>query len=151
METIWVLGDQLNRGLGPLRTADPGTARVLMVESSGKLASKPWHRQRAHLVICAMRRFAAELTTEGFEVDYRHSPSLADGLRAHQAEHAPSRVVAMEPASFDGLTLLGRLGVDVVGPTSSCATTTSSPHGWPPGARRRWRTSTDGSAPGSAT
>ncbi len=113
METIWVLGDQLNRGLGPLRSATPATANVLIVESLAKLESKPWHRQRAHLVIAAMRRFAAELVAEGFEVDYRRSPSLTAGLRAHQAELAPSRVVAMEPASFDGMALLRRLGVDV--------------------------------------
>ena len=109
-----MLGDQLNRRLGPLRLATPGTSRILMVESRAKLESKAWHRQRAHLVICAMRRFAAELVAEGFEVDYRRSPGLAAGLRAHRDEHAPSRVVAMEPASFDGLALLGRLGVDVV-------------------------------------
>jgi deoxyribodipyrimidine photolyase-related protein len=113
VETIWVLGDQLNRHLGPLRSAAPATARVLMIESRAKLTAKPWHRQRAHLVICAMRRFAAEMVAEGFEVDYRRSPSLAAGLRAHRAEYAPPRVVAMEPASFDGSALLVRLGVDV--------------------------------------
>ncbi len=113
VDTIWVFGDQLNRRLGPLRSATPATSRVLMVESRAKLASKRWHRQRAHLVVCSMRRFAAELVAEGFEVDYRSSASLAAGLAAHRAEHAPSQVVAMEPASFDGLALLGRLGVDV--------------------------------------
>jgi deoxyribodipyrimidine photolyase-related protein len=114
VETIWVFGDQLNQRLGPLATATPATSKVLMVESHAKLSSKKWHRQRAHLVICAMRRFAAELVDEGFEVDYRKSPSLAAGLSAHRAEHSPLRVVAMEPASFDGLALINRLGVDVV-------------------------------------
>ena len=114
VETVWVLGDQLNRRLGPLRMATPSTSRVLMVESGAKLASKPWHRQRAHLVICAMRRFASELSAEGFEVDYRSSPTLAAGLRAHRVEDTPSLVVAMEPASFDGLSLLERLGLDLV-------------------------------------
>lgn len=109
-----MLGDQLNRGLGPLRTATPATARVLLVESDAKLASKPWHRQRAHLVLTAMRRFATELAAEGFEVDHRRSSSLAAGLAEHRAAHAPERVVAMEPASFDGLALLHRLDVDVV-------------------------------------
>jgi deoxyribodipyrimidine photolyase-related protein len=114
VDTIWVLGDQLNRELGPLRTATPATARVLLVESRAKLASKPWHRQRAHLVLTAMRRFAAELADEGFEVDHRRATSLAAGLAEHRAEHAPERVVAMEPASFDGLALLHRLDVEVV-------------------------------------
>ena len=60
-ETVWVLGDQLNRALVPLADADPAHTRVLLVESAAKLASRPWHVQRAHLVIAAVRRFAAEL------------------------------------------------------------------------------------------
>jgi deoxyribodipyrimidine photolyase-related protein len=109
--TVWVLGDQLSRHLGALGAASPGTHRVLVVESRAKLASKPWHRQRAHLVITAMRRFAAELAAEGFAVDHRRSDSLAAGLAAHRAEHRPPYVVATEPASWDGRELLGRLEV----------------------------------------
>ncbi|MEQ9161186.1 MAG: cryptochrome/photolyase family protein, partial [Ilumatobacter fluminis] len=70
VQTVWVLGDQLNRDIGALRDADPETHRVLLVESTAKLASKRWHRQRAHLVIASMRRFADELRSAGFEVDH---------------------------------------------------------------------------------
>jgi deoxyribodipyrimidine photolyase-related protein len=112
--TVWVLGDQLNRTLGALGAARPGTHRVLMVESRAKLASQRWHRQRAHLVITAMRRIAAELTSEGFEVDYRRADSLAAGVAAHRAEHQPVHVVATEPASWDGRELLRRLEVELV-------------------------------------
>lgn len=114
METVWVLGDQLNRRLGALRDATPATTRVLLVESAAKLGSKRWHRQRAHVVLASMRRFAAELAAEGFAVDHRVAPSLAEGFRAHVAEHAPSTVRAMSPASWDGVRLLERLGVDLV-------------------------------------
>jgi deoxyribodipyrimidine photolyase-related protein len=41
MDTVWVLGDQLNRRLGALRDADPATTHVLLVESDAKLRSKP--------------------------------------------------------------------------------------------------------------
>ena len=85
-----------------------------MVESAAKLDSKRWHRQRAHVVIAAMRRFAAELRAEGFEVDHRRSASLATGFADHVAEHAPERVRAMAPASWSGRELLERLGVEVV-------------------------------------
>lgn len=112
--TIWVLGDQLHRHLGAMAAADPRRHRILMVESRAKLESRSWHRQRAHLVIASMRRFAAELATEGFEVDHRRSGSLAAGLRAHQAAFGPSRVVATEPASWDGRALLERLEVELV-------------------------------------
>ena len=83
MQTIWVLGDQLNRRLGALAEADPTTHRILMVESLGKLASKRWHRQRAHFVVAAMRRFAGELADAGFDVDYRRAPSLRQGFDEH--------------------------------------------------------------------
>ena len=114
MKTVWVLGDQLHRGIGALRDATPAHSRVLLVESRAKLASKPWHRQRAHLVLSAMRHFAAELRTEGFEVDHRVAPSLRAGWREHVAEFAPSRVRAMSPASWDGVALLRELGVELV-------------------------------------
>lgn len=113
METVWVLGDQLNRRLGPLADANPATHRVLLIESATKLAARPWHRQRAHLVLTAMRRFAAELRAEGFDVDYRRAASLADGVRAHVEQYAPDRVQVMEPASWDGLGLVRRLGCQV--------------------------------------
>ncbi len=113
METVWVLGDQLNRRFSALATATPATHQVLMVESAAKLRSMPWHVQRAHLVITSMRRFADELRADGFTVDYRRADSLPQGLGQHAAEYAPSAVTAMEPASRSGLKMLTRLGVRI--------------------------------------
>jgi deoxyribodipyrimidine photolyase-related protein len=112
--TIWVLGDQLDRHGGALATATPGATTVLMVEGADKIAGKPFHRQRLHLILAAMRRFAAELEAEGFVVDYRRAPSLRAGFAAHAAEHRPSRVLATEPASRTARALLDSLGVDLV-------------------------------------
>ncbi|MBY5163869.1 cryptochrome/photolyase family protein [Salsipaludibacter albus] len=111
METVWVLGDQLNRGISSLAGREPGDTRVLLVESTAKLTSQRWHRQRAHLVLAGMRRFAAELADAGFVVDHRRADSLRAGLHAHVDEHDPDEVVAMEPASFDGLAMLHDEGV----------------------------------------
>ena len=111
MITVWVLGDQLDRELAALAEATPATHRVLLVESSAKLASKRWHLQRAHLVITSMRRFAAELRADGFEVDHRSSASLSSGLAEHRREFGPEAVIATEPASRDGLAMLRRHGV----------------------------------------
>ena len=86
METVWIFGDQLNRGIASLEGASPGDTRILMVESQGKLRSKRWHRQRLPLVVTAMRRFAAELEQAGFEVDYRKAATLAKGLASHRLE-----------------------------------------------------------------
>jgi deoxyribodipyrimidine photolyase-related protein len=114
VRTIWVLGDQLNRGLGAMRAARPGHDRILLVESRAKLASKAWQRQRAPVVLASMRRFATELETAGFDVDHRRAPSLRAGLAAHVSDHHPSIVTATEPASWDGLAMLRAEGVEVV-------------------------------------
>ncbi len=105
------MGDQLNRGIGALGRAEPGDARVLLVRSERMVEGRPYHRQRLHLVLTAMRRFAAELRDEGFEVDERTAATLAEGLAAHRDEHDPDEVVATEPNSPQVRALLDRLEV----------------------------------------
>ncbi len=100
MRTIWVLGDQLNRQIGAMRDADPAHDRVLLVESDALLAGRRWHRQRAHLVVASMRRFADELRAAGFDVDERRAPTLAAGLDEHLADHRPDAVSMTEPNSW---------------------------------------------------
>ncbi len=114
METVWIFGDQLNRGIASLAGVKPGEARILMVESQGKLASRRWHRQRLHLVVTAMRRFAGELEQAGFEVDYRKAASLEAGLAAHRRRFRPSLVRAMEPNAFDRRRRLAELDLELV-------------------------------------
>jgi deoxyribodipyrimidine photolyase-related protein len=112
--TVWVFGDQLDRSRGALAGRKPWDCRVLLVESTAKITSKRWHRQRLHLVLSAMEHFAAELAAEGFDVDHRSAATLADGLRAHVAEFGVDRVIAMEPMSWDGRSLLESLGVETI-------------------------------------
>ena len=114
MISVWVFGDQLNRSIGALASAKPTTHRILIVESHRKIASRPWHTQRAHFLITSMRRFATELQAEGFTVDYCIAPTMADGYEQHVAQFSPASVVATEPNSFDARQLLQRLGVDTV-------------------------------------
>jgi deoxyribodipyrimidine photolyase-related protein len=114
MNTIWIFGDQLNRRIASLADVRPGAGRILMIESRAKLRSKTWHRQRLHLVLAAMRRFAKELERAGFEVDYRRADSFREGLGAHRRRYRPKRVRAMEPCSWDGLELLRSLDVEVL-------------------------------------
>lgn len=113
MRTVWVFGDQLNRGIGALSQADPGKTRVLLVESEA-LLSPARHIQRLHFVVAAMRRLASELAEEGFAVDLRRSGTLASGLRDHVERYAPDDVVATEPNSRAARALCDRLGVTQV-------------------------------------
>lgn len=112
--TIWVLGDQLSLEGAAFAGATPATHRVLLVESAAKLAEQRWHVQRAHFMVASVRRFAADCRAAGWQVDHRRAASLADGFRAHVAEFAPQRVVAMEGTSRAGRALLARLGVELV-------------------------------------
>lgn len=112
--TVWVLGDQLNREVGALAGASPDSHRVLMVESRSMTTGRPFHIQRGHLVLTAMRRFADRLRSEGFEVDYRKAPTLKAGHAAHVADHRPDAVVATEPNSRVIERLARDLGVELV-------------------------------------
>lgn len=114
MDTVWVFGDQLNRSIASLVDRDPHDTRVLFVESTATIGARPWHRQRLHVVVTGMRRFAEELEAEGFTVDLRRAPSFTAGLAAHREEFSPDNVVAMEPMSWSGRTMLDRLGVEAV-------------------------------------
>lgn len=111
---MWVLGDQLNRDLAHLRGADPAGTRVLLVLNRAKLRARPWHRQRLHLYVTAMRRFADELREAGFAVDWREADSFRAAHAAHVEEFAPDVVRAMEPANRTGRRVLADLGVELV-------------------------------------
>ena len=114
LPTIWVFGDQLNRGIGALAGATPQTHRVLFIESTSKIASRKWHVQRAHFIVASMRKFSNELRTEGFEVDYRFAHSMREGFDLHVHEFQPAEVVATEPNSYGARQLATGLGVRTV-------------------------------------
>jgi len=112
--SILVFGDQLHRGIGALAAAEPGVDRVLMIESAAKITGRRWHRQRLHLIVTAMRRFAAELRDAGFEVDYRAAPSFSAGVDAHRRDAGSVELVATEPNSRAAAAWCERLGVEPV-------------------------------------
>ena len=102
--TALVLGDQLMRD----NPALAGAARVLFVESVGGLARMRTHRRRVHLVLSAMRRFAAELREQGVEVvERRGVETLADGLEGF------GDVVCAHPNSAGAKRMLERHGVRI--------------------------------------
>jgi deoxyribodipyrimidine photolyase-related protein len=103
--TAWVLGDQLSLENPALAGAD----RVLIVQSTGALNAKRFHRQKLHLILVAMRRFSDALAQRGVSVDYVRADSLTAGLAAHCAEHDPERVVLLAPNSAAGRRRLGAL------------------------------------------
>ena len=61
-----------------------------------------------------MRRFADELRSEGFSVDYRVASSMCEGVQQHIVEMQPSAVVATEPNSYAACELVKSLGIQTV-------------------------------------
>ena len=109
--TAWVLGDQLSLENPVLEGAD----RVLVVQSRGALAAKRFHRQKLHLILVAMRRYADALGERGLEVDYVRADTLTAGLAEHRARHAPDSVRLLAPKAAAGRRRLGALeGVEIV-------------------------------------
>ena len=116
--SAWVLGDQLSLDNPALE----GAERVLMVESQAKLHSAPFHRQKLHLLLSAMRHFAEELRASGIEVDYRRAGSLAAGLREPLHDHRPDEVALLEPTHASAQS-----GWPRSSPSGSCAAPSFSP------------------------
>lgn len=114
MITVLVFGDQLNAQIGALAQAKPETHQVLLVEAADKIGSRPWHPQRLHLYLSAMRHFAEELRATGFDVDYQIAPSMRAGLLTHREKHQPTRVVATEPNSYRARQLCLSLGIEMI-------------------------------------
>jgi deoxyribodipyrimidine photolyase-related protein len=112
--TIWVFGDQLNRSIGALASAQPDHSSILFIESQEHLNRRAWHQQRAHLIIASMRRFATALEREGFTVDYRRAASYREGVADHIATFSPSSVTAMAPSSHSGRQFVSSLGITLV-------------------------------------
>ncbi|CAA9299582.1 MAG: FIG00512571: hypothetical protein [uncultured Friedmanniella sp.] len=96
MRRRWLFGDQL----GPAFLDHPDQP-VLMIESHAVLRRRPFHRQKAQLVLSAMRHRAAEL---GDRVRYLVTDTYREGL--HQVDE-PLDVV--QPTSWPALHFVDRL------------------------------------------
>ncbi len=117
--TALVLGDQLSHG----NPALDGAARVLLVESRAALARLRYHRRRRHLVLSAMRHFAAELRDRGVEVEYVVSDDKRSVLRGRRD------VVAAAPNDGPARRSLARAGVRFV-PSTQFLTDTDAFAEW---------------------
>src|SRR6195952_2344992 len=110
----WLFGDQL----GP-HFLDDADQNVLMIESRAVFARRRFHRQKAHLVLSAMRHRAAEL---GDRCDYR----AADTYR----EAVTEQVTVCHPTSRSALRFVeGLTDVEVL-PARGYASTMAEFEHW---------------------
>ena len=90
MQLLPILGDQLTPSLASLRGADRASSVILMAEVMDEARYVPHHKQKLALVFAAMRHFAHQLRTEGWQVDYRRldGPDTPNSLDAEIARAA---------------------------------------------------------------
>ncbi len=104
--SIWILGDQLLEKHPALihaqALAAPHAACVILIESESRFARHPYHKKKVVLLKSAMRHYAERLRQQGYVVDYRHAPTMAEGLRSHVSEYQPDRIVSMEASEYAG-------------------------------------------------
>ena len=111
----WIFGDQL----GP-HFLDSDDQPVLLIESRRVFARKAFHRQKAHLVLSAMRHRAAEL---GDRCEYRTADTYAEVVRGRTLS-------VCHPTSYPARDLLRRLpGVQVL-PARGFATSMAAFADW---------------------
>ena len=132
-ETLrWLFGDQL----GP-HFRDGADQPVLLIESRKVFARRKFHRQKAHLVLSAMRHRAAEL---GENAVYRRADTYREALAPFLGRQ---RISVCAPTSRAALTFVEGLdGVEVL-PARGFATSRetfenwAAAHGGNPGGRLR--------------
>lgn len=89
---IFLAYDQLNDELGPLATTPPAELGLVLVESPGKAARRPYHKRKLALVLANLRHFALEQAARGVAVRHVVDPNGYAGALARAAtELAPER------------------------------------------------------------
>ncbi len=97
----WIFGDQLGR-----QFLDDSQQQVLLIESCSAFARRTFHRQKAHLVLSAMRHRAAEL---GGRCDYVRAGTFTEALRATKGS-----LDVCHPTTYAALEFVRRRDVEVV-------------------------------------
>ena len=111
---LYVAHDHLNSERGVLRTANPDTDVVVLVESARMLEGRPWHKERLFFLLSSARHFADSLKSAGFTVRYLQAETTLHGLTAAQAEFGRLPVFSAEPSSFRQYAALRDFGVTFV-------------------------------------
>lgn len=103
---ILILGDQLSDNVAALRAADRDRDIIVMAEVGEEGSYVPHHPKKIVLVLAAMRKFAARLRDDGWQVAYSelddtdNTQSIAGELLRRADQYGLSKVVATRPGEF---------------------------------------------------
>ena len=114
LRIIYIPFDHVHRGYGALKTADPKTDVIAMVESARMTTGRAWHPMRLFFLISSARHFTESLRSEGFTVHYEKAPTTIDGLKKIQGLLPGAPIVCAEPSSFKQYAALKDFGVSFV-------------------------------------
>ena len=103
---ILILGDQLTPDISALRGIRPDETVVLMAEVAGEASYVRHHKKKIAFLFSAMRHFAEELRTVGWQVDYvrlddaDNNGSLAGEVLRAAEQHGVTHVRVTEPGEW---------------------------------------------------
>ncbi len=103
---VLILGDQLTPDIAALRSADKSRDVVVMAEVMGEGTYVPHHPQKIVLILSAMRKFAARLRDEGWQVAYStlddpdNTHTITGELIRRAADHGATRIIATRPGEW---------------------------------------------------
>ncbi|MEJ6403800.1 cryptochrome/photolyase family protein [Yoonia sp. 2307UL14-13] len=115
MRLVLVLGDQLSDNLSALRKCDKDNDIVVMAEVADEASYVPHHPKKIAFLFAAMRKFAAKLECEGWQVAYtklddrQNTGSITGELIRRASEHDAAGVVYTEPGEWRLIEALGDL------------------------------------------
>ena len=114
---ILVLGDQLTDTVAALKEGDRETDIVVMAEVADEAGYVPHHPKKIAFCFSAMRHFAEELRSAGWQVDYaaldKGLSSIPEALLAASERHDATQVVATRPGEWRLIEALEDLPLDV--------------------------------------
>ena len=119
MSLVLILGDQLSPGLSALQEADKSSDTIVMAEVMDEASYTPHHPKKIALIFAAMRKFAARLQHQGWDVRYTQLDDTANtgsisGELLRYAEATGARdVIATRPGEWRLIAVLDDLPLPV--------------------------------------
>jgi deoxyribodipyrimidine photolyase-related protein len=111
---LYVAHDHLNQDRGVLKSANPNTDAIVLVESARMTIGRPWHKERLFFLLSSARHFSAALAEAGFTVRYLQAATTVDGLKAARKEFGQLPIACAEPSSFRQFAQLKDFGVEFI-------------------------------------
>jgi deoxyribodipyrimidine photolyase-related protein len=90
--------------------------RVVLIVSRRHYAALPYHKKRLVLYVSALRHYAMELQSGGWEVDCISAETFQEGLRGHWKKHQWGHVVSMRALEYPTGILQEELAAKSTGP-----------------------------------